>query len=311
MKNLCAFALVLLLFGSCIVPCFGSVDSGNVAFYEMSEGSGIVLSDSTTNEFDGGISGATWCSGKNGYGLHFDGTNDYASAFLSGEDVDAITVSLWIYPESFAGGNARYIANGGWGEGDGQYLIYCSGSGSGRVYAVVRFGVTDYVAYYDVLTINNWYHLVAIFPRNAAVRLYINLVKGEDSATVPNSVNLHGLDWTELSWSTNPFYGAMDENRVYNRALTMAEIAELYLWAPGVIAISVDWASFALWIFASLILLVFAVLGYLFHPIAGLFGVVLGLFVCAWSLSLGTNMIQALIPGLLTVICAFVAIREH
>jgi hypothetical protein len=49
---------------------------GPVAHWKFDEGSGSTAYDSTNNNNDGTISGATWTTGKHGSALSFDGTND-------------------------------------------------------------------------------------------------------------------------------------------------------------------------------------------------------------------------------------------
>jgi hypothetical protein len=57
------------------------------AYWKFDEGSGNILEDSSGNDFDGTINGATWTGGNSGYALDFDGTDDYV-------DLDSYSTDL-------------------------------------------------------------------------------------------------------------------------------------------------------------------------------------------------------------------------
>jgi hypothetical protein len=50
-----------------------------LAYWKFNEGSGNNLGDSSGNNLDGTISGATWTTGYSGYALDFDGVDDYVA----------------------------------------------------------------------------------------------------------------------------------------------------------------------------------------------------------------------------------------
>jgi len=67
-----------------------------VAHWKFDEGEGSTAYDSTDNNNDGTIHGATWTSGKHGSALKFDGVDDYVEAPDSASlDTESLTITVW------------------------------------------------------------------------------------------------------------------------------------------------------------------------------------------------------------------------
>ena len=78
------------------------VSDGLVAYYAFDESSGTTASDSSGNDLDGTVYGATSVTGKVGNALEFDGTNDYVGIPASGEaapaeiaNLDTGSIAVW------------------------------------------------------------------------------------------------------------------------------------------------------------------------------------------------------------------------
>jgi chitodextrinase len=200
-----------------------AASSGLVAAYGFDEGSGTTVTDASGNGNNGTISGATWSTtGKYGDALNFNGTSslvtipDSASLHLS----TGMTLEAWVDPSTINANwrDVIYKAN------DNFYLSATStnaslpdgGTIAGGSYADA-FGTAK-------LTANSWAFLTATYD-GSTVKLYVN---GTQVASTPHT--------GAITTSTNPlqiggdslygqyFAGLIDNVRVYNVALTAAQI---------------------------------------------------------------------------------------
>ena len=199
---------------------------GLVAAYAFDAGSGSTLADSSGLANTGTISGATWANGRNGGALSFDGVNDSvrindaASLDLS----TAMTLEAWVRPTT-ADTTWRTIVTKET-TGNLTYGLF-SNSDAGKPAGISTIGnqntqsITRGPA---ALPRNSWRHLATTYD-GASLRLYVN---GALVSTTPVSGAMVNTDgalkiggnaiWPE--W----FAGRIDDLRVYNRALTAAEL---------------------------------------------------------------------------------------
>jgi len=198
--------------------------------WPMDEGSGPTIIDSSANGNDGAIFGApTWVTGVTGLALDLNGTSDHvrvpddATLDITGE----ITLAAWIKPEKV--GTQYLVKKAVINVADG-YELSLSTSGL----AFVRFNQFTSANTYriDATTLyptdgNTWMHLAATYD-GSTIRLYVNGVE-ENSAAATFAIAANGLDLGigAQSDGTTPFQGAMDDVRVYCRALGATEIESL------------------------------------------------------------------------------------
>jgi fibronectin type 3 domain-containing protein len=198
--------------------------SGLVAAYSMNAGSGATLADATGKGHTGTISGATWsAAGKYGGALSFDGVNDWVT-IADAADLDlttGMTLEAWVRPTAL-GNSWRTVV---FKESSSvAYSLYAHDGSAAPVTEIVTGGAFRNARGTAALPLNAWSHLAATYD-GAALRLYVNgaLVRTlavTGSMTVSTGVlRLGGNEiWSE--W----FQGLIDEVRIYNRALTQAEI---------------------------------------------------------------------------------------
>jgi hypothetical protein len=205
--------------------------SGLVAGYAFNQGSGTTAVDSSGNGITGTIAGATWTTaGKNGNALSFNGSSAYvdlgAPAALNG--TGSMTWEAWVRATSSPADDGQIIARsnsgGGWqlktspDTGPQTFGVAISGSG-GRVQ---RYSNT-------IRALNTWYHVAGVY--NATARtldIYVNGVLDNGvlrGGPVPASQNVANVN-VNIGRRSGGFYfaGVIDDVRVYNRALTQAEI---------------------------------------------------------------------------------------
>ncbi len=200
---------------------------GLVAAFGFDETSGSAATDASGWGNHGALSGASrLASGRYGRAVSFDGVNDQV-AVLDDASLDlagAMTLEAWVRPSS---------TNDGWRTvvlkeqpGDLVYGLYAAATGF-RPSAHVHVGGNDErVQGTAALPANTWSHLATTYD-GSALRLYVN---GSLAGTLPANGSMSTSNgplriggnaiWDE--W----FDGAIDEVRIYNRALTGAEIQD-------------------------------------------------------------------------------------
>jgi hypothetical protein len=195
---------------------------GLVAAYGFNEGSGTVVNDASGNGNNGTINGATWTtSGKYGNALNFNGSNALVTInnAASLQLTTGMTLEAWVYPT---------VTGPWWGDviykGNDNY--YLEGTSYSSGFPAMGGTLPNAPPLYGtaVLALNTWAHLAATYD-GATMRLYVNGVQVASRAQTGAIVT-----------STNPlqiggdsiygqyFTGRIDEVRIYNRALSTAQI---------------------------------------------------------------------------------------
>ena len=214
-------------------------DKGLVGYWSMNEGTGTVAGDGSGNENRGTLTGGpTWVDGKRGKALNFDGNDDLVNAgsATSLDQLPAITVSAWIYPRNVAAASddvfSKRTAAGasGWKFGP-------SSTGAGRLSFVVDYDTDlNHTSNSNVISANVWQHIAISWDGStsaANARIYINGVETTYAQTTNGTTNrvsdaANPLTIGAQSDGGNPYNGLIDEVRIYNRALSAAEIQTLY-----------------------------------------------------------------------------------
>ncbi len=223
---------------------FGSVESaeilvdvnttwatdGLVGWWKFDEGSGMVANDSSGNGNDGNLmNGPTWSIGKIGGALSFDGVDDFVflgnppEIGLSGNQ----SFSMWLKPFSFdARRNPYSKAYGGTGTFTLEpnkvmsYFYGISGSDS-EPHGTYRTT--------SLVSLNEWNNLV--LTRNLltlTVRFFLNGLLDVSLNAEHATASIDSLNAKIGDGYTSPFHGLIDDFRIYNRALSAAEVQALY-----------------------------------------------------------------------------------
>jgi hypothetical protein len=206
-----------------------------VGSFQMEEGSGTTLADSSSYGNDAALSGSpTWVPGIDGLAIELDGTSDYGLVpdDASLDITDAITLATWIRPGRV--GTQYVLKKAIQGGGDGYELSLAS---SGVPF--VRFNQTSAANTYRVDAATSyptdgttWMHLAATYD-GATIRIYVNgELDGSAPAVFTIATNALSLGIGCQSDGTTPFQGAMDDARIYRRALSGDEIRALVVTDP-------------------------------------------------------------------------------
>ena len=198
---------------------------GLAAYWNFDEGSGSVADDSA-NGNNAGVQGASWtATARNGQALSFNGTNSYLQAGSS--DIlnvpgEQFTLAAWIRPAAWpADRSPRLLQKSGTGD---QYRLVVEG-GSLKF----SLGFVGEVTAPTLPAASAWTHLAGTYD-GSTLRLYFN---GTQVASSAGSGRLHSTvaplyigTLTELKPSTC-FSGILDDVRIYDRALSAAQVTDV------------------------------------------------------------------------------------
>ncbi|QSQ19081.1 DUF4038 domain-containing protein [Pyxidicoccus parkwayensis] len=195
---------------------------GLVAAYGFDEGSGTTAVDASGNGLNGTLAGQTWATGRYGGALGFN--NNYVTVPDSNllNLTLGMTLSAWVQPTAALSRWPTVIMK----EKPSQmaYVLYANSDMNRPSAFFVSGGVEHDVLGGSGLPLNTWTHLAATYD-GATFSLYVNgtLVSSvADSATIDVSANELRIGGNRV-WGEY-FPGLIDEVRIYNRALTAAEI---------------------------------------------------------------------------------------
>jgi hypothetical protein len=199
-----------------------------VAAYSFNEGTGTALTDFSGNGNNGTLAnGPTWTTaGKYGGALSFDGSNDIVNINDSAslDLTTGMTIEAWVRPTT--GTNWRTILMKE-RPGNITYGLYANTSSPSR--PAVELATNASSSNGEVrgaaqLATNSWSHVAATFD-GSFLRLYVNgnqvgsLPAGGSIITSSNALRIGGNTiWGEY------FRGQIDDVRIYNEALTQAQI---------------------------------------------------------------------------------------
>ena len=200
-----------------------------MAAYNFNQGTGTTLEDRTGSGRTGTISGATWTAqGKYGSALSFDGVNDWVTvADANSLDLTtAMTLEAWVYPTASGGGSWRTVLMKERPSGE-VYNLYANADTNVPVVYVVRSaqpGQPQDARGTAALPLNTWSHLAATFD-DTTLRLFVNGTQvGTRAVAGPMLTSTGALRMGGNSLWGEYFQGRIDEVRIYNRALSAAEI---------------------------------------------------------------------------------------
>lgn len=215
--------------------------NGLVGYWKMEEAGDATRIDSSGNGntlTESASDTVAQATGKFGYAGDFESTEtedlsiaDNSSLSVTG----SLTLSAWIKPESVSAGTYNILAK--WDGSNESYRIYQSTN-----QIVFEVESSNSITSTTTLSAATWYHISGVYDAsNQTAKIYINGTLETPSAsagTIPSSIGDDGgafqMGAEDLNNTPKNYYdGIIDEVRVYNRALSPAEVAKLYSFAPG------------------------------------------------------------------------------
>jgi hypothetical protein len=197
---------------------------GLVAAYGFNEGTGTAVADASGRGNNGSVSGATWTtSGRFGSALTFNGTSAWVSVphNASLDLTTGMTIEAWVYPTSVTGWRTVVMKEA---PNSLAYTLY-SVNGASRASGWAQVGSSDYfVNATSNLAVNTWTHLAYTYD-GTTLRLFVNgtqVAAAAGPAALAASTGVLRIGGNAV-WGEY-FAGRIDDVRIYNRALSAAEI---------------------------------------------------------------------------------------
>ncbi len=261
-RILCSIWMLTVAFAA---PVYAQdITTGLIGRWALDEESGSSINDSSLNTNTG-----TWSDsagdnvteesvdGQFKTSIDFDGTDDFISIpdDNSLDAATAVTVSAWVNPETCsrpgAAGTVRMIASKwqnstdqrSWALGMSRNADDCN-----VMFTITDDGVwnndaTNGVISTDRLPLNTWSHVIGTYDgATRDIKIYVNgmlwasntLSDPGTNAVFNSTVPIHigsALEWANTN--NNFFNGSIDDVRIYDRALTVTDVKELYQSIPG------------------------------------------------------------------------------
>ena len=211
-----------------------------VGYWKFDDGVGITATDSSGNGNDGTLTnGPTWTTGQVDGALSFDGSNDYVDCGNNASlDFDTnLTISIWFnltntIDSDFVGKDVLISRATSASSSDNDWSLAFNDDDNGRL----RFGTFgDNIQTATASWIGgNWYQVSIVQISSTEGYVYVNGVEDNyNSDYNPGGINgvlnnILTIGRNIAPAETNYFNGLIDEVRVHNRALSAAEITELY-----------------------------------------------------------------------------------
>ncbi|OHA29992.1 MAG: hypothetical protein A3B08_02015 [Candidatus Taylorbacteria bacterium RIFCSPLOWO2_01_FULL_43_44] len=228
---------------------------GLVGYWSFNEGTSTIAGDFSGNGNNGTLTGMAnpptatsgWGDGKRGKALNFDGVDDAVSVAPNSSinDISSLTISTWVYPrtegELNRGGILRKenFPTAGWDFG------FDSAGTNALFFRHFYDGGTNLIrdSSDSAVTLNKWNYITLTWDGSTTatgIKFYVNGIEtGYD--TTQNGVGNRVSDASSnldigIAPAANTWDGLIDDVRIYNRALTAAEVKALY--QSGAVAIN-------------------------------------------------------------------------
>src|SRR3989344_1263779 len=237
---------------------------GLVGYWPMNEATSTIAGDYSGNGNNGTLTGMSfpptstsgWTNqGKRGGAINFDGVDDYVDVGSSTATqlTGSMTLSAW-FKITANGGDDNDIVTKYYGDTARGWQLKTTVDCGPRTIAIhISSGGTSHQRCGSkTLSLNTWYHATGVYDASAlTLDVYLNgsidngtLVGGaipssQDDAGSPVEIGCRNQTALNPCWSAPPnltFNGAIDDVRIYNRALSAAEVKALY--QSGAVAIN-------------------------------------------------------------------------
>ena len=218
--------------------------SNLVGYWKFDEGAGTTVSDSSGNGNNGSIvGGPSWVQGHSGSALQFDGVDDHVDIPDSPSlDVRRITIEAWVKPD--VNDQLANIVSKWKGGSPGQrsYNLDLGSSNPPSFYPRKAASCTSTDGEGDTevhlvgtsdIPVGVWTHIAATYD-GSVMKIYVN---GQLESSLPQTGDIFAgtarLFIADADDGTSLLFdGAIDEVKIYDRALTAGEIQAQVGTAP-------------------------------------------------------------------------------
>jgi hypothetical protein len=202
---------------------------GLVLAYSFDDAS-TTIADASGNEHTAHVGDFAWVSGHQGNALELDGKFGYLNLPTSGitDGLGDFSITLWVKPRSLT----NWVRLFDFGTGTDAFMMLSAvNSGTGKPRLALRApGIASQNLESSIaLTLDTW-QLVSVTQAGDTATLYIDGVVAASSTAVTFRASSFSASKNYLGksqYADPTFDGAFDEFRLYNRALTPAEIESI------------------------------------------------------------------------------------
>jgi len=202
---------------------------GLVGYWSFEDATGTLATDFSGNgnigTLNAGGAKPTWASGKVGSALSFDGS-DYVTVTDTGSNVEvgsALTITAWVKPNASVS-NINIVSRANFSyrfrlDGGNTLWAYLNGS-------VAAATTSSFTTTSDI-----WQHVAMVYDGvSNTVVFYLNGASDSKATSVSGVLDSPAQDLFIGSYTQGAefFSGLIDEVRIYNRALSATEVADLY-----------------------------------------------------------------------------------
>ncbi len=220
-------ALCVLIFAFCTHKAHADITTGLVGWWRMDEGSGATTTDSSGNGNTGTlVNSPTWATGKINGALKFNGSNQYVAA-TSTHNLPNIngaqTLSAWFDATSVSGSH--------------DIITFVNSTSSpslanqlrqvNNYLDVSQWGGGDTIASTSITFNANTWHMATFTWNGASSTLYLDGQQINQNTVSPQSGTGAAVYIGEYP-TGEQFAGMIDDVRIYNRALSAADVQQLY-----------------------------------------------------------------------------------
>jgi hypothetical protein len=167
-----------------------------------------------------------WTAGRWGGAVTLDGVDDYVALPIFSVSGSAMTIAGWVRNSSFSTTDQRFIS-----KTTGTTNYWTLGTNASALRFRLRTGTSTTTLDGGTLQLNVWYHAVATYD-GATMRLYLNGVQVGSTAktgSIATSTSVPvSIGRNPSGTGSNYVNGAVDDMRIFTRALAAAEVTALY-----------------------------------------------------------------------------------
>ena len=227
------------------VPDIAVSDPNLVGWWKLDEGEGTTAVDWSGQGNHGTLHGGTeWIDGYDGGGLNLDGADGYVALPIGSviASLEAATITTWVN-FSNAGGAWQRIFDFGNNTMTYMFLTPRLGTAGEMRFAITigGGGAPEQMATASSALVSGWHHVAATISASGLV-LYLDgqVVASGATSVVPSALGATTNNWLGRSQYVADAYfrGALDDFRIYDFAMSAAEIPETMrgdpklAWAP-------------------------------------------------------------------------------